>query len=90
MAYGRRGGHDERWLGVDVPSDGLLENVVMVGGPCSETSAFNSATFNLVTFFRYPTRHGFLEDIRADAGRHMAIEQTVDTAECAMLALRCG
>lgn len=32
------------WLGVVVPSTVLLENVVMAGGPCPETSASNSAT----------------------------------------------
>ena len=87
MAYGRRGGHGGRWLGVDVPT-ALLENVVMVGVRAPKPPP-STPRLQLGDFFRYPTRHGFLEDIRADAGRHMAIEQTVDTAECAVLTLRC-
>ena len=67
----------------------VLENVVMGDGPCSETSALNSATSTLGLFFGYASRHGFLEVIRADTGRHIAIEKTTDTAECAVYSLRC-
>jgi large subunit ribosomal protein L4 len=36
----------------------------------------------------HPDRHGFHEDIRAHAWRHTSIEKSVDTAECAVYALR--
>ena len=66
----------------------LLENVVMVLGSVLRNLRLQLRDFNSGTFFRYPTRHGFHEDIRADAGRHIPIEPNVNTAECVMHSLR--